>query len=387
MRAERFFVGLIGVLALAGCEGGEAGPADTQGAGVAGSGDRLVVVTTDFATGAVAAIDLSTGEGKADLALASTDAIPYVHEGRVYVVNRFMSDYVDVLDPADGWSLVAQHAIEAVGTEVPSTNPQAVGFLDGGLALLTMYGAPELHVYDFERPVGEALIDVIDLSSLADGDGSTEATLVIPHGDEAWVAVQRLDRRDGWAQAAPDLLVRIDAETLQLDDLDPERAGVQGVELPGQWPKQFRVDPRNADRVYVLNGRLLAFDMKSRSVEVVVSPEQMAEAGIDFYQLPQSFDVSDDGETLVFAAYQSDFAAVHIYRVPATGGVPERIHAGFNSVEKTLEVEGEVIWFGDVTLGQAGVRRLSMDGELLDDGPISTGLPPYSVAVLPAATP
>lgn len=340
-------------------------------------GTHLVVTTTDFATGAVSVVDTDAGTVRADLALASTDAIPFVHDGLVYVVNRFMYDYVDVLDPADGLALLGQHPIEVDG--VGSTNPHALAFDPRGRAWVCMYGAPELQIHDFGRATGQTLLGRVDLSELADVDGLPEVVHVIPFGNVMWVVVAQFDQTESFERIGPDRLFAVDTNEEALVDLDPDLDGIQGLELPGEFQRQWRWDPADPGAVYFLSTGILRVDLDELETGWAIPPESFEAVGIDSRFLTQSFDVVM-GPRFVVSAYAPDFSEVRLYRA-RQGETPVEIAGGFDSGERTVEVIGETIWYGDARLGDSGVRRFDLDGT--PTAPVlSVGLPPYSMTLL-----
>src|SRR5690606_27573168 len=128
---------------------------------------RLVLTTTDFATGAITVVDLDDGSVEADVAVGSTDAVPFEGPGTVVVVHRHQLDRIDVLD-ADTWALRGQHAVPS--TE-GSANPHAVAFDERGRAWVTTFGDPWLRALDLGRAAGAAELARVDLSVVADDDG------------------------------------------------------------------------------------------------------------------------------------------------------------------------------------------------------------------------
>jgi sugar lactone lactonase YvrE len=364
----------LGLLPVLACEAGVG--ADPH-ACIADAGPRLVLTTTDHSTGALTVIDVDDRCVQRDVALASTDAIPFVHEGLVYSINRYAADYVDVFDPADDWRLVREQAITAGGTESP--NPRSLAIAADGLAYVALYGAPQVQVLDLEAgdKVGE-----IDLTEFADADGTTEAPLVVVHGEEVFVFVERLDRTDGWAPVDDDILLVVDIETRALVDLDLDAEGVQGLPLLGRWPRQWRSLPDAPGQGLVLGTGIQRVDLVNRSTEWVIDEQAMAAVGIDDPELPQSFDIDADGRIYV-AAYESGFEQVRIFRSGADGEPPlEPLVEGLHAIERSLEIVGDEIWFGDTTPGAPGVRVFSLDGDAIVDVPLPTGLPPYAMVRL-----
>src|SRR5205085_9191709 len=83
---------------------------------------RAVVVTTDFETGLLATIGVNAPHavGHPPATPIHSDAVVRVDGDRVYVVNRFLGDNLEVLDPAHGLAPLLQCSTG------PGSNPHAV---------------------------------------------------------------------------------------------------------------------------------------------------------------------------------------------------------------------------------------------------------------------
>ncbi|MCB9713023.1 MAG: hypothetical protein H6712_04165 [Myxococcales bacterium] len=345
---------------------------------------RLALTTTDFATGALTVVELADGSVEVDVAEGSTDAIPFAHDDALVLVHRHRIDRLDVLD-ARSWSLRAQLALASDG---PSPNPHAVAFDARGLAHLTTFAEPTLRVLDPSLPPAEAERARIDLGPFADDDGNPEASLIVRCGDLMVVTIQRLD--PGYRPVGTDHLVVIDPALGEALDLDPDTTAADALPLLGAWVRQLRRDPAD------VGGRtLLALSTGIERVELdsgirrwVVPPEAMEAAGIGDPFQPQAFDLADDGSVAYLAAYDADYSQVRLYRVGLDGAapeIPEPFAEGFDSAERTLELVGDHLWYGSRRLERPGLWRfdVSLDPPQLLDGPISTGLPPYSMVAIP----
>jgi hypothetical protein len=345
---------------------------------------RLVLTTTDFATGAITVIDLAEGTVEPDVAVGSTDAIPFGHGGQVIVLHRHQLDRIDVLDPAS-WSLVAQHALPS---EAPSTNPHAVAFDAAGRAWVTTFAEPTLRGLDLARPPAEAEQTRVDLSGFADDDGNPEASLAVTCGDLVLVTAQRLD--PSFTPHAPDALVVVDPARAEALDLEPETVEPDALPLLGSWVRQLRRDPRDpqGQTLLALSTGLERIELASGGRHWAVPPAALAQANIDGRLQPQAFDVDDTGTLAYLAAYDADFSQVRLYRVgldSAEPTVPEPFADGFDSVERTLELVGSSLWYGSTRSQAPGLWRFDVSGSApqVVAGPLPTGLPPYSMVVIP----
>jgi hypothetical protein len=362
--------------------------------GPARDGSRLAVTTTDFATGALTIVDVDGVSAQTDVALGSTDAKPYAWGGYLYVLHRYQLDALDVLDPAD-WSLRSQQAIEVDGAA--TTNPHAIAFSDDGLAYIPLFASPQVRVYDLSDPTQPVADGAIDLSAVADADGSPEASQAIVCGDALLVSLERLDRDNGFVpRGAREEVAVIDRASGRLYDLDAAAEGIQGIALQGTWARQWRVDPGDPSgrSLLILSEGIERLDLTTLTSTWVVSAEVLAGLGIASYLQPQAFALTPEGDALYLASYTEDFAEVVVYRVlldasGAAQGAPEPVLSGLQSSEQTLEIAGGTLWIGDRSPGGSGIRAYALNDAADDplvpliDEPLSTGLPPYSMTLLP----
>ena len=349
---------------------------------------KLLITTTDFASGGLSVVDLASLTVEPDLALTSTDAVATMHGGRAYVVNRYLYDNIDVLDPNAGWQSQGQYSLTIPG--YASVNPHSLVFDSDNRGYAVLFGAPVVPILDFTAPPGQATIGDISLHRLADDDGIPEASSAFICGTTMFVSVQRLARDDGWGPVDHDYLAAIDLEQGRLIDLfdDPEK--LPGIALSGRWARQFRADPADpaGHTALALTSGIERIDLATGSVTWAVQPSLFADAKIHEPMLPQAFDVSDDGAFAFIAAYRSDYSAVDIYRVALDDpdAALEQVAGGYLSADQTLEVVGNRLYFGDTTPGQSGLRVFDwtttgplLEADLGTSQPLSLGLAPFRV--------
>jgi hypothetical protein len=355
----------------------------------------LLLTTTDFSTGAVTVVDTATHTVTPDVALGTPDAIPFFAGGRGLLVHRFQYDYVEILDPARGWASAGQHGLEVDG--VTSPNPRAVALGPDGLAYVPVFGAAEIQILDLSQPPGSSFVGAIDVSPFADDDGVPETSLPVVCGDTMFVSIDRIETGDGFTRAGGDGLVAVDLAERTALDLDPDEDGAQAITTQGAWIKQLRVDPADPFSVLALTEGIERIALAEGTTTWAVPSETFAAAGITHYQLPIAFDLS--GDTVYVAAYgpadgdtpdcaadpSPCFAEVRLFAGPLDGSGPlVPFGAGFDAVDRTLEVIGDELWFASRKAGEPGlwVFDLTDDPPRVADGPLSTGLPPYSLTAV-----
>lgn len=334
---------------------------------------RIVLTTDDRATGGITVVDVDTRVVSADVALSETDSRPYYHDQKLYIVHRHGYDRVDLLDPSGGYSLLGQHPVLDTGGGAPNAQALAIG--PDGAAFVSNFAVPELHVYDFDRPAGESLVHEIDLSGFADADGNPEQGLMVNCGGTLFVSVQRL--APDFSRTGPQSLVPIDTASCAPYDA--------AIDYLGWFPRAMRRDPSDptGHAVVVLTTGIERVDLATGNVSWIVPDTELEAAGIGGYQ-PQSFDFHGE-DTIYLAAYRADYSAVDVWRFALTDDTHEIVISGLNAREKTLEVIGDELWFGDTTAGQEGLRvyDLTQDPPALVAGPLNVGLPPKSMLAIP----
>ena len=171
-----------------------------------GRAGKAVVVTTDFETGLLATVGVraphAVGHPTAPI---HSDAVVRVSEGRVFIVNRFLGDNLQILDPSRGLKTVLQCSTG------PGSNPHDVVVAGARKAYVTRYDERELWIVDPDAASCDGFRrGAIDLGPWADADGLPEMDQMALVGDRLFVSVERLDRTRQFAPSGRSRLVVID---------------------------------------------------------------------------------------------------------------------------------------------------------------------------------
>ena len=347
----------------------------------------LVVTTTDLATGAVTVVDVA-GMLRADVAVGSSDAIPYPGPDGPVIVHRHQLDFVDVLDPRT-WRSRGQFALST--DDAASPNPQAIAFDEDGLGYVTLFASRLLLVLDPTAPPAEAVVETIDLSPFADADGVPEAGVAVRCGDTLWVGVQHIDVPAGYVSLGPDTLVAVALRTRLPWDFDPDAPEGQGLPMRGTWLKQLHRDPADPTALYGLTSGLERVDLARRETSWVVPPEAFAAVGAGSYLQPMAFELAPDGRWAWVAAYVSedgdDFHHGQLFEIDLTDDSPTLVPFGepFQALERPLARIGDTLWVGSRETEAPGLFSydLTTHPPTRTAGPLATGLPPYSLTAVP----
>jgi hypothetical protein len=350
---------------------GSAGPAET----------RAFVVTTDFATGGLSAATLATRAVQTDVASVHADATLRWAGGKVYVVNRFGQDNIQVVDPAQGFATVRQFS---TGN---GSNPQDIVVVSPTRAYVSCLGLASLLIVD---PAAGTVVGSIPLAPFADADGVPEAARMTRAGGHLFVALQRLVN---FAPADTSIVAVVDLAADTLLDVDPRRPGVQGIPLVGRNPvTTFDYDPFG-DRLLVgCAGAYGALDGGIEAIPLctpcdVIDPTRPRWASAGFVATEQALggDVGDiafllPGHSFAIvsdAAFNTAVVAWSALTGQRTGTVWSP--GGFELTDLAVSPARDELWVCRGGFAAPGLYVFRCGDHAALAGPLSTGLPPYQI--------
>ncbi|UCG52829.1 MAG: T9SS type A sorting domain-containing protein [Candidatus Latescibacterota bacterium] len=337
--------------------------------------DFAFVTTTDYVTGSCSVIWLD-GSYTVDENVASihSDAVARYFDGRLYVVNRFLADNIQVLDPANAFSTLRQFT---VGT---SSDPHDVLVLSEAKAYVTRYNETALWIVN---PWTGVQTGSIDLSGLADGDGIPEMDQMARVGNHVFVTIQRLDRNTTWGPVGTSYLAVIDASTDALVDVDPVAPGEQSILLTGTNPvSDIQLDPCTG-KLYVscvgfwgiLDGGVEVIDPLSFQSEGFLTTEAGVGGDINDVEII----CGEKGYAIITNA---SFHNALISFDPTTGGKTGTLYAPGDFVLNDIETSPRRrLFLADRTPTRPGIRIYDTDTDTeITTNPIDVGLPPFDIA-------
>jgi len=236
---------------VAACGGSSATSNDVDGDGILNAADVLPGYTL-----VVAAADFTSPEGRVFAATpavtvgpdpVSTDVFLREHGGRVYAINRYNADNIQVIDPAAGLATTAQFS---TGN---GSNPHDIAVLAPDRAYVTRNQEASLWIVD---PRDGTELGTIDLSSLADADGLPEMDQMALVGSTLFVTLQLLDQDAFFLPTGPGAAAVIDTATdqvtasFELQGMNPSsRVEGDGRYLYVATTGDFGVDDGGVERI------------------------------------------------------------------------------------------------------------------------------------------
>ncbi len=334
---------------------------------------RAFVVTTDYSTGGVSAVNLDTRYVSRDVASVYSDATLRWFLGELYIVNRFGEDNIQELDSNSGYGTHLQFSTGS------GSNPQDVVCVSSTKAFVSRYENTALLVCD---PSTGATLDTISLAAFADADHLPEMAHLAMVGNHLFVAIQRIDRLNGYVPTAYSLVAVIDMQADTVVDVDPVTPGKQAILLTGKNPvTAFTYLPAThrlligcAGYYGANDGGIEAIDVDAlQSVGFISTEAQLGGdiGDLEWYSPTHSYAIVSD------AQYNSSLVSFN----PSTGAKIATVYSpgGFSLPDCAINDRGE-IYVADNSLTTPGLYVFSAGADALLAGPLDTGLPPNQIA-------
>jgi hypothetical protein len=339
-------------------------------------GGRAVVVTTDFETGLLATVGVARPHrvARPDVPIHA-DAVLRVAEGRVYVVNRFLGDNLQVLDPRRGFATLRQCSTG------PGSNPHDVAVVERRRAYVTRYDRAELWIVDPEAPGCDGFRrGTIDLAAFADADGLPEMDQMARVGDRLFVTLQRLDRPRRFAPTGPSVIAVIELATDAVVGTIPLAGANAFGDASGlvREPGTGKLLIAGAGDIYRTgDGGIERIDpVALRAEGVIVDERTLGGSVTDFLVVSATKGyavVLDEGLTNVLVAF--DPSGVRPVR---------RLLARMQFLPDVALGPDGLLWLADRSLPAPGVRLFDpTDDTQLTRQAIDVGLPPFAIGFVP----
>lgn len=337
--------------------------------GLGYAGENAVISTTDYSSGNLAVLAEGASEAQVDVLPIHSDNAVFSYAGALYVVEKFGKDNIIKVD-ADDLSPSGVVYQYSVGN---GANPQAIAFVSAGRAYVTRYGDTKLWIInpnaasEVNFKIGE-----IDLSEYADDDGLPEMAPLTLIGGKLYVGIQRLDRNSGW--------VPLDAKVVVIDTATD--AVIKVIALEKGNPQAMAAF---GGMLYVSTGGSL-FDPTDGAIEqIALSTDE--HAGL----LVTEADLGGNAGGLAIRSGDKGYVVVgswpdYVVKPfdPGTGAIGEALPGPSEVSTMAIGPSGS-LYVLDRSQETPGVYVYNAKDQLTA-GPISTGLPPNTIAFVGEAT-
>jgi len=346
-----------------------------------GAAEYAFILTTDYWSAAYySTIEIPPPrDTEVSIEPVSTDAVAYydTDEDLIFVVNRYLADNVQVVDPNSAFATVGQYS---VGN---GSNPHDIRLVDGSKAYVSRFEWKTILIC---HPYTGDSLGTIDLSPFADADGIPEMDRMAIVGDRLFVTLNSLDHTT-WLPDGPGKIAVVDVVADTLIDCDPDSAGVQPIVLGLANPyTELRYQPCTG-QVYV--GCLGGWGVEDGGVEVV-DPYSLKSEGVLITEGDLDGDISDvvlapggAGYAVVLeaVAWPDNFARLVRFDT-ATKTVTDTLclqTSGMGSSMAGIELNRQMeLYLCDRDATNPGVRIYDAATDTEIDF-IDVGLPPYDI--------
>jgi len=335
------------------------------------AGQMAVITTTDYSSGNLASIAEGETTAAIDLLPLHSDLVVTAYEGYVYVIERKGADDIIKLDPENlgEGGIIYQ---KSVGND---SNPHDIAFVSEHKAYVSRYGDTALWIIDPSTGDKTGEIDLSDFVAYAGTDSAEAApqmSSMAIAGGKLYVACQRLK---GWDPGDVSLIVVIDVTTdsvlkaVELERKNPfDMALFDGklyVTCTGSW-----WDPTD--------GGLEVIDTATDTNQGVLISETELAGNLSGIALASA----SKGYVSVMGTWPN--TVVKPFN-PVDGSVGEPLEEVSSAADLAVSGTGE-LYVADRAMEHPGIYIYDTTDDHLLAGPISTGLPPNSIAFVGEVT-
>lgn len=342
---------------------------------------RLLVATSSisFANGGLAELDLAElSVVRHRESLTDGDSVLRLQAGRTLILNRFAANNLQEIDASRNRFTTLRQCSLGIGA-----NPHDVVMVSDAKGYVSRYDKPNLGVVDLsvDSSCTGFVVDLIDLSPLADADGIPEMDQMLLVGDRLFVALQLLDRRRFFTPTGPGVLAVLDTTTDLLVGAVPLQIANPFAETKGLVYDEARA------RIYVGGPGTLFTDLEDGGIEIV-DPVALASEGVLITGAQLGGDLTDfvivgsrrayaivAGEGFIASLVEVDLEAARVVDVLATS------EFSFSDIE--LDESG-LLCLADRDPFDPGVRCWDIAANReLTQAPVYPGLSPFNLAFAP----
>jgi len=197
---------------------------------LASAEEVAVITTTDFAAGNVSLLKKDEAVAVVDVLPIHNDNAAFAYGDYVYILERFGADNVLKVKADD----IAPSGVVYQYSVGNGANPHSMAFLNEHKAYITRNDDTMLWVVDPSATSEETFkIGEIDLSAYADDDGLPEMSPMALGGGKLYVGCQRLDRNAGWTPQDGRVVVIDTGDDTVLGEVVLEKGNPQSMAISG----------------------------------------------------------------------------------------------------------------------------------------------------------
>ncbi len=344
----------------------------------------LLVVTTDYSSGALSAINLENNETYNNLLTLHQDSTVKELDGIPYILEREGADNIKRLDKNNNFKVIYEESLRKNSDE--SVNPHDIAKINNETALVSAYNLSELRVINLSN--GKLTDTSLDVSSYSSDATPPEVSQLLRVDDFIYASLHDLD--EGFAPQNSRLL-KIDisdannlsvAESLQI----PFKNLNSRLQLYSSGGELRIVGAGIGSYSSTTDGGVVSYNINTNSFDSSTFKEEATSSmtGTQARNLTQVIYVNDN-KAFALLSNNSSFKDFIVVFNPATQTIIKELLGGENggSYSTMLLDEGK-LFISDRESTQPGIRIFNVETleEITINGPINVGLPPASMVVI-----
>lgn len=340
------------------------------------AGARAIVTNSDFTVGSVSIL---YGDPPSSVCTPCVrvggDTAVRVAGSRVYVINRWGEDNIQVLAPENSFETALQFS---TGN---GTNPQDIVVINANKAFVSRLQNAKLLVVN---PSTGAILDEVDLSAWADADGVPESARMLLIDNRLFVALQRLDTANWFTPTDKSSIAVINTDNNQV---------VTVIDLATTNPVTRLVYSPAENKIYVgCAGFYQSFgytipDGGVETVTVDTATDTYTPDGLVIDEATLGGDVNAIAVVSATQAYALISDAMFMnYLVrfnPTAGTVDNTLWISASYMPDMILDSHGYIYLADRALNNHGIRIFDTGTDQIAGAPLGTPLPPYALDVFP----
>lgn len=340
------------------------------------AGARAIVTTSDFTLGSVSIL---YGDPPSSVCTPCVrvggDTAVRVAGSRVYVINRWGEDNIQVLAPENSFETALQFS---TGN---GTNPQDIVVVNANKAFVSRLQNAKLLVVN---PSTGTILDEVDLSPWADEDGMPESARMLLIDNRLFVALQRLDTRNYFIPTDKSSIAVINTDNNQV---------VTVIDLATTNPVTRLVYNPAESKIYVgCAGFYQSFgylipDGGVETITLDTATDTYTPDGLVIDEATLGGDVNAVAVVNATQAYALISDAMFMnYLVrfnPSTGTLDNTLWVSASYMPDMILDSHSYLYLADRTLNNHGIRIFDTGTDQIAGNPLGTPLPPYALDVFP----
>ncbi len=340
----------------------------------------LLVVATDYESGALSAINLENNQTFNNLFALNQDSVLNEIDGIPYILERGKADNIKRLDKNNNFKVVYEESLRKTSNE--SVNPHDIAKINEKTALVSTYNLRELRVVNLDN--GKLTDTTIDISSYSSDASPPDVSQLLRVDNFIYAGLH--DLSESIFEPQRSRLLKVNTSNLSITALEiPFKNLSNRLQLYSSGGVKRIIGAGLGSYLSATDGGIVSYNIDTNSFDTPTFREEVTSSatGTKGKNLKQVIYVNDTKAFALLAnnSYK-DFIVVFN---PRTQIITQELLGETNggSYYEMLISNGK-IFISDRNLQKPGIRIFNVETlrEITTNGPINVGLPPASMKII-----